>query len=234
MATKKKAARPAARKGGKPTVVKAAQAAKPTRAARAAKPVEAAKPAKKSARQTASKPVKKAGSRAVASPARKAPAKPVRKAAARGAGRPAGRKTTRKVRPAPARPAGLSLIDASPGFTANDLERSRVFYRDVLGFTEGQRWERDGVLAGLELVAGKVTLMIGQDDWKKGRDRKKGEGFRIYLTTDQDVDALAARVKGHGVELEQEPGDRPWGMRDFSLVDPDGFKLTIGATLKKA
>jgi uncharacterized glyoxalase superfamily protein PhnB len=71
--------------------------------------------------------------------------------------------------------------------------------------------------------------MIGQDDWQKGRDRKKGEGFRIYCTTTQDVDVLAAAIKKRGGRLDSEPVDQPWGSRDFSLTDPDGFKITIGA-----
>ena len=41
-------------------------------------------------------------------------------------------------------------------------------------------------------------FMIGQDDWKKGRDRVKGEGFRLYCQTTQDVDRLAEGIKARG------------------------------------
>mgnify|MGYP000571975456 CR=1 FL=1 len=37
----------------------------------------------------------------------------------------------------------------------------------------------------------------------------------------QDVDELAAAIRSRGGELDQEPQDRPWGTRDFGLVDPD-------------
>ena len=85
---------------------------------------------------------------------------------------------------------------------------------------------------GVSLQAGGVTFMIGQDDWKKGRNRKKGEGFRLYCTTTQDVDALAKEIQARGGKLDSEPRDQPWGTRDFSLTDPDGFKITIGADKK--
>jgi uncharacterized glyoxalase superfamily protein PhnB len=142
---------------------------------------------------------------------------------------------TSKAAPAKARAGAetLKMSSASPGFTVNDLEKSLVWYRDIVGFAVEERWERDGKLAGVGLKAGNVTIMIGQDDWKKGRDRKKGEGFRIYCDTDQDVDKLAARVKAKGGTLDTEPQDQPWGTRDFSLSDPDGFKITIGADKKK-
>ena len=140
-----------------------------------------------------------------------------------------------KAAPAKARAKAesLKMSEASPGFTVNDLEKSLAWYRDVVGFVVDERWERDGKLMGVSLRAGGVTFMIGQDDWKKGRDRKKGEGFRIYCETTQDVDAVAKGIEARGGRLDQKPADQPWGTRDFSLTDPDGFKLTIGATTKK-
>jgi uncharacterized glyoxalase superfamily protein PhnB len=50
--------------------------------------------------------------------------------------------------------------------------------------------------------------------------------------TVQDVDALAKQIKARGGTLTQEPRDQPWGTRDFALVDPDGYKITIGADKK--
>ena len=45
--------------------------------------------------------------------------------------------------------------------------------------------------------------------------------------TKQSVDDLAKRIKARGGSLDQVPTDQPWGMRDISLTDPDGFKITI-------
>ena len=128
--------------------------------------------------------------------------------------------------------ATLRLDSASPSFTVNDLGKSRDFYCNVLGFEEKQRWEHDGKLMGLELAAGDVSFMIGQDDWKKGKNRMKGEGFRIYCATTQDVDVLAKEIQARGGKLEREVKDEEWG-RHFSVSDPDGFKITISNEKKK-
>ena len=123
----------------------------------------------------------------------------------------------------------LALMSASPSFTVNDLGKSLAFYRDVLGFGVEEEWKDEGKITGVSLKAGDVSFMIGQDDWKKGRDRKKGEGFRIFCLTRKNVDTLADRIVANGGRLDSGPTDQPWGVRDISLTDPDGFKITIAA-----
>jgi uncharacterized glyoxalase superfamily protein PhnB len=124
-------------------------------------------------------------------------------------------------------PESLRLRGAMPSLTVDDIEASLAWYGDVLGFTLKERWMHDGKLMGAEIVAGTVTFYLGQDDWKKGRGRVKGEGFRVYCETVQDVDALAAQVKARGGRILEELHDEPWGARAFAVQDLDGFKITI-------
>lgn len=183
---------------------------------------------KKAARKPVGKVAKKAATKAAK---KKTAVKATRKSAAvKGRAR---RKSDRPFLVRRKEPETLRLRSASPSFTVNDLEKSLAWYRDVLGFVVRERWERDGKLAGVELVAGTVTFMLGQDDWKKGRDRAKGQGLNVYCETAQDIDRLANQIKSLGGTLLQEPEDKPWGMRDFAVADPDGFKLTIGAESKR-
>ena len=119
--------------------------------------------------------------------------------------------------------------DLSASLTANDLQKSLAWYRDVVGFTVKEEYEREGKLAGAWLVAGGVNLMLGQDDGAKGWERVKGVGFSLQITTAQDVDELAAGITNRGGTLETQPADMPWGARAFRLADPDGFRLTISS-----
>lgn len=157
--------------------------------------------------------------------------------------RPARRKKTspsRRARPAratsPARrafkerrgPETLRLRSITPSFTVDDLQRSLRFYTEALGFIVKERWTSDhGELRGVMLLAGTSELGLSQDDWAKGRNRKKGDGVRVWCETTQDVDALAKRVKAAGFALTEEPKNQSWGQRSFSLDDPDGYHLSI-------
>jgi uncharacterized glyoxalase superfamily protein PhnB len=124
----------------------------------------------------------------------------------------------------------LQVKDIAPTLTVDDLQRSVTFFED-LGFTVDERWEDKGVLLGVMLRAGQTRIGLNQDDWKKGRDRKKGEGMRLYLNlnTPQQVDDVAARAKNAGIALTSEVHDTEWGSRAFEVTEPSGFKLTIGS-----
>lgn len=126
-------------------------------------------------------------------------------------------------------PETLRARGITAGLTVGDIQKSLAWYRDVLGFYVEDEWRHEGKLTGASVVAGAARLYLGQDDWAKGRDRKKGEGFRIHLSTTQDIDQVAARVKASGGQLESEPADMPWGVRAFTIADPDGFKFTIAS-----
>ena len=126
-------------------------------------------------------------------------------------------------------PETLRIRQVTPSLTVSDLEASIRWYTDVLGCVLRDRHEHEGRLVAASLLAGSASLVLGQDDWAKGRDRVKGVGFRLYLTTAQDLDQLAADIRARGGTLTSEPTDQPWGARDFAVEDPDGFQITISS-----
>ena len=114
--------------------------------------------------------------------------------------------------------------------TVEDLRRSVAWYRDVVGFVIDREHEREGSLMAVSLRAGDVRILLTQDDGARGRDRQKGEGISLQLTTDRDaVDEVAGRIKGAGGTLETEPTDTPWGARVVRFRDPDGFKIVVSS-----
>ncbi len=123
-------------------------------------------------------------------------------------------------------PETLRLRSITPTFTVADMERSLAWYRDGLGFYVGERYEEGGRLKGAMLKAGACEFGLSQDDFSQGRERVKGLGFRIWCDTTQDVDAIAARLRGFGGRIVEEPGNK-WDAYGFTAQDPDGFKITI-------
>jgi uncharacterized glyoxalase superfamily protein PhnB len=117
----------------------------------------------------------------------------------------------------------------SISLTVKDLGTSLAWYHDVLGFTIDRKIEREGKLRSVALKAGNARISINQDDGAKGWDRIKGQGFSLNITTEQNIDKIANRIKELGGILDAEPADMTWGVRLFRLKDPDGYKLAISS-----
>ena len=128
-----------------------------------------------------------------------------------------------------AQPESLRATALAASLTVKDLETSLRWYRDALGFTVDQTHERGGKAFAVSLKAGVVRILLNQDDGAKGSDRVKGAGFSLQITTGQNVDDIATRIRTAGGTLDSEPTDMPWGSRAFRLRDPDGFRLVISS-----
>lgn len=137
--------------------------------------------------------------------------------------------STPTVRQPRAQPESFRGRSLAASLSVSDLRASVAWYRDVLGFTVDREMVRDGRLAAVAVKAGDVALMLNQDDGAKGAGRVKGQGLSFMITTSQDIDGIAARVRENGGMLDTEPADMPWGARVFRLRDPDGFSYAISS-----
>jgi predicted enzyme related to lactoylglutathione lyase len=111
-----------------------------------------------------------------------------------------------------------------------DLDRAIAFYRDALGFA---LLRRDNGYASVR--RGDVTLGLGPiaklpdvgGYFTRPRLRaNRGLGVEIVLEV-ADVAAEEARVRAAGYSVVEPLRDRPWGLADFRLTDPDGYYLRI-------
>jgi uncharacterized glyoxalase superfamily protein PhnB len=119
-----------------------------------------------------------------------------------------------------------------PSLTVNHLQQSIDFFAG-LGFEVEEKWEEKGVLLGVMLKGGDVRVGLSQDDGKKGLNRAKGVGMRLYFEVTDNIDHVAERARTAGIKLTAEPHDTDWGTRAFEVTEPSGFLITIGSPQKK-
>lgn len=135
--------------------------------------------------------------------------------------------TTRQSPPALPEPSYLC-----PLLQVYDMPTSLRFYRDLLGFqVVRQAPEGAGDCCDWAwLRAGDANLMLNTryeaDDRPPTPDSTRQaahEDVGLFLGVD-DVDAVFQILRARGLELDP-PETRPYGMRQLSLKDPDGFAL---------
>lgn len=114
-----------------------------------------------------------------------------------------------------------------------DLEASAAFYRDVLGF-EAAGAETDG---HLPLALGAIRLSLQPADTLSSDhhlavrgDERRGVGVELVLEVG-DLGTSYERVVASGYAHVEPLVLRAWGVRDFRVVDPDGYYLRVTETL---
>ncbi len=112
-----------------------------------------------------------------------------------------------------------------------DMETSIAFYTRVLAFDltrlepgDYASLRRGDVVLGLGPVA-----KLPEEGGYFGRDisaRRRGLGVEIVLEVD-DVREWSDRVAETGHPILEPLQDRPWGLEDFRISDPDGYYLRV-------
>ncbi|HEX4628295.1 MAG TPA: VOC family protein [Gemmatimonadales bacterium] len=128
----------------------------------------------------------------------------------------------------------MKLLQAIPALPVKDIARSVAFYRDQLEFVVVH--QEDG-FAIVRRDAVEVHLWAARDERWRSANRSSpvvsgAESFiagtascRIGVT---GVDELHRGLAPRGVLHPNGPlGDRPWGTREFAVLDLEGNLLTF-------
>lgn len=111
----------------------------------------------------------------------------------------------------------------SPFIGTGDLPATLAFYREKLGFELAWEWGSPVEMAAVCRDAVEITLT-------RRSDARPDGASRLYIGIDS-IDTYHAQLLQAGVPIHVAIGDRPYGMRDFSIVDPAGNVLCFGQPL---
>ena len=123
----------------------------------------------------------------------------------------------------------------SPTLAVRDMKATLDFYTQALGFNVGMTFptldnpeyadiSRDGM----------VLMFVPTKNLGIGKNEKLGTGVNLYLQIDGDIDVYYYQLKKRGVEIVVNIRDEPYGIRDFTVQDPDGYLLTFNQVPRSA
>jgi len=128
--------------------------------------------------------------------------------------------------------ADIGYTSTTPILCVNDLAASLVHYRDVLGFrinwqwSEAQAFDENAAPTFACVGRGEVGIYLCQQD-----QGQPGTWLFLRLASLEDLSAVHDEFEAAGAEILEPPTDRPWGMREMHVADPDGNTFRIGAAL---
>jgi predicted enzyme related to lactoylglutathione lyase len=94
------------------------------------------------------------------------------------------------------------------------------FYAQTLGLHIYREWGSGSTRGVVFFLGGGFLELSGT------LDAKSSEKVSIWLQV-RDVDAVGHELRDAGVEILEPPVDKPWGLREMRVQDPDGVRLVI-------
>ena len=130
----------------------------------------------------------------------------------------------------------MKLHKLSPILWTKDLEATKLFYEDILGFTGKSNFPN---FISLSRESVEIMFVVPQNEPKDCKDADKQEEFftkpiltgSLFITVEQ-VDSLWEKVKKVAV-VKSPIQDREYLMRDFSIVDNNGYVLVFGQDISR-
>ena len=112
------------------------------------------------------------------------------------------------------------LRQALPALPFDNVPGAVAYYRDVLGFRINYQQADLGVMDRDAIT----ILLIARTAEYKGIG-----SFEVYVS---DADALYEELSRKGARILGPPVSRPWGLRDFTVIDPEGNRITFAQTFE--
>ncbi len=101
-----------------------------------------------------------------------------------------------------------------------DFERSFRFYAESLGLHVYREWG-SGSTKGVVFFLGGGFLELSSSS-----HTGTSESVGLWLQV-RDVDAVGHELQEAGVDIMELPTDKPWGLREMQIRDPDGLRIVI-------
>jgi catechol 2,3-dioxygenase-like lactoylglutathione lyase family enzyme len=116
----------------------------------------------------------------------------------------------------------VGIRRAMPLVHSTDLEASRSFYVDFLGFEPAM--DEEGFLMLRSPSTPTTQVLVATD---AAHDR---EVLRVDMSVEvDDVERAYAEAQRRGLEVVYPMTDEPWGIRRFFVRDPDGTVVNVAS-----
>ena len=123
----------------------------------------------------------------------------------------------------------------SPTLAVRNMNETIEFYTKSLGFKMGMAFPDASNPEYADLSKdGMVLMVIPAQNIGIGGEEKLGTGVNLYMQIDGDIDEYYEELKKRGVNIAVDIKDEPYGIRDFTVMDVNGYQLTFNQLSKTA
>ena len=115
---------------------------------------------------------------------------------------------------------GVEVLSSWALLHPPDFERSFRFYAESLGLPVYREWGSGSTKGVVFFLGGGFLELSGSS--RSGAS----ESVSLWLQV-RDVDTVGRELEEASVEVFESPTDKPWGLREMQIPDPDGLSIMI-------
>lgn len=124
----------------------------------------------------------------------------------------------------------MKLIEITPNLMVEDVNQTIKFYEDILGFILNQSVPQDGQYDWASVKSGEVEIMLQKRtslsaDFPAFQNMPTGGTLTLFIQM-QGIQELYERARLQA-EVVQDMNETFYGMREFSIKDPNGYILVF-------
>ena len=122
----------------------------------------------------------------------------------------------------------MKYMNVIPMLATEDMDVTIDFYRDALGFEQGDKFESGSVIWWCEMQRDDITLMFTQHethtDWPGAKEGFQQTSINFYV---DDIEELYESLQQKGYEAS-DMRVTFYKMKEFDMKDPTGYTLLFG------
>lgn len=117
-----------------------------------------------------------------------------------------------------------------PMLNVTDVGRSVEWYESI-GFVLTNSFAENGDLIWASLEYGDSTLMLNTSDVIRASEDKRDAEIYIYLSDNTIYETY--KMISEMIDIPDKISETFYGMTEFYITDPDGFRITFGQSSAK-
>ena len=127
----------------------------------------------------------------------------------------------------------MAILGSIPVLNCHSLKQTLIFYQQLLQFVVVNKRELDDDLQWVHLMHGETSLMLQVADQDHSETEMVHESsINLYFFVN-DISELHHYIKAKNNEVSGLK-DTEYHMQEFSLIDPEGNRVTIGQKIKSS
>lgn len=115
-----------------------------------------------------------------------------------------------------------------PVLPVRDLKQTISFYKFLLGFSN--EWFYKDAEAGIS--RGKLSMLFAKDEQLAAQVNTDEHGLSLLWFV-SDADEIYLEFRAKGIIITSELKDQPWGVREFTFRDINGYFIRVAQSFEK-